>query len=417
MEQFDVVIIGGGMVGASLALALSASTTNALRIALIDQGSLTATPIKSTTPFFPKVSALTEASVNLFKNLRAWSGMISQRICPYHYMKIWDSEGTGEIGFDTSGTTAEALGYIVENCVISNALLARLKETAVKLYPWETELTFQLDGQSNMVTLTDGQTLQSTLLVAADGAESQLRQTANIPLSQKDYLHHAIVTTVETEHYHQDTAWQVFLNAGPLAFLPLTGRRNKHYCSVVWSLIPDQADQIMALNTDKFCKEIGKAFEQKLGKVVHAEPRFYFPLRQRHALHYYRNNVVLVGDAAHTIHPLAGQGANLGFMDVAILTEELKRAIHRHDDIGASHILSRYQRRRKGHNLLMMEAMRGFQNLFAADNIRIRWLRNSGMRAVNQLPLIKQSLVRKAMGITGDIPELMAPTTLFSEGS
>lgn len=409
MKQFDVVIIGGGMVGASLALALLsyASTITPLRVALIDKGTLKPTPIKATAPFSPRVSALTEASVNLFKNIGIWLDIKSQRVSAYSKMNVWDSDGTGNIQFNASQLAMDNIGHIVENNVIRDALLSKLQKTEITLYPFETDLLFQLDHSQNIVTLTHGETLQSRLLVAADGAESHLRKAADIPISQKNYLHHAIVTTVKTEHHHQDTAWQVFLNSGPLAFLPLPSINGKHHCSIVWSLAPDHAERTMALDSYMFCNAISSAFEQRLGKVISTEERFCFPLCERHAMNYFHNNVVLVGDAAHTIHPLAGQGVNLGLMDIAVLTEELKRAIHRHDDIAGNHILSRYQRRRKGHNLLMIEAMNIFQTLFAADNIGIRWLRNTGMNTIDQLLWVKESIIRQALGITGDLPELM----------
>ncbi|WP_263080738.1 FAD-dependent monooxygenase [Endozoicomonas sp. Mp262] len=403
-NTFDLIIVGGGMVGASLALALADSSMN---IALIDQGSLEPEPVQLPSPFSPRVSALTEASVNLFKNLGVWQAMTLQRVCPYQAITVWDGEGTGEIHFDASSVARDSIGYIVENCVIRNALLAGLSKTPITLYEKEAGIRFQLDHDKGTLILANGQQLQGKLLVAADGAESSLRNAANIPLSRKDYMHHAIVTTVETEQYHQDTAWQVFLDTGPLAFLPLPSINNKHYCSIVWSLVPESAETIMGLDDNAFCQALETAFEARLGTVIHADPRFRYPLCQRHAQQYYQNPVVLAGDAAHTIHPLAGQGVNLGLMDVAVLTEELLRAKRRQDDIAGSHILGRYQRRRKGHNMTMMGAMSGFQNLFATDDIAVRWLRNTGLKAFNKLPLIKDLLIRQAIGTYGELPELV----------
>ncbi len=404
MRKFDVIIVGGGMVGASLALALAESS---LDIALIDQDSLEPSLIEPGLGFSPRVSALTEASVNLFRNLNVWSDMEAQRVCPYRAMIVWDSEGTGEIDFDAESVARDSIGYIAENNVIRNALLAGVARTNVTLYQSQAQVSFDLAQQGGSVVLANGERLEGKLLVAADGAESSLRRAADIPLSRKDYLHHAVVTTVETEKYHQDTAWQVFLDTGPLAFLPLPSIKGKHYCSIVWSLVPEQAEAIMALDDKGFCEKLQTVFEARLGRVKQADPRFCFPLCQRHAQQYYRKNVVLVGDAAHTIHPLAGQGVNLGLMDVAVLAEELHRALRRDDDIAGSHILDRYQRRRKGHNLLMMGAMTGFQNLFAADDIGIRWLRNTGLKAFNKLPLIKEVITRQALGTYGDLPELV----------
>ncbi len=410
VQDYDVIIVGGGMTGASLALALADSS---LSIALIDQEALSPEPVAPSSMYTPRVSALTEASINLFKNLGVWSFMTDQRTCPYSQMFVWDNEGTGAIEFDADSVSKTSIGSIVENKVIRQGVLAGLKNTTVDLFERQTDLRFDLGIVSARVTLSDGRVLNTQLMVAADGAESRLRQLAAIPSSQNDYLHHAVVTTVQTEKYHQDTAWQVFRDTGPLAFLPLPSMGEKHYCSIVWSQLPCEADKMMALGDDAFISALEKAFEKKLGRIEHVEPRFCFPLRQRHANAYYRNNIVLVGDAAHTIHPLAGQGVNLGLMDVAVLTEELIKAVERGDNFAGQHILAHYQRRRKGHNLAMIMAMKGFQNLFAADHLAIRWLRNTGLKAVNKLPLLKELIVRQALGTSGVLPLLAQAPTRF----
>ena len=404
MEKFDVIIVGGGMVGASLALALDQAN---ISIALVDQQSLEATPLTGDAPWQPRVSALTEATVNLFNRLGVWQAMIDQRVCPYHHMTVWDGEGTGEIEFDAESVHRSTIGHIVENDVIRQALLAKLAGSSVTLFGEESGSEYFLDGSGGSVQLSDNKEISAPLLVAADGAESTLRKQAGIPLDQKDYQHHAIVTTVETEKPHGHDARQVFLDTGPLAFLPLPDKDNKHYCSIVWSLLPDQADRIMALSDQAFCDELERAFESRAGKIIHGDARFRFPLRQRHVRQYHRQGVVVVGDAAHTIHPLAGQGVNLGLMDVAVLAEEMLRAHQRGDKLYGSHILDRYQRRRKGHNMAMMVAMKGFQNLFGSNDLAIRWLRNTGLKVTQQLPPVKQLFIQLAMGTVGDLPELV----------
>lgn len=412
-NDFDLVIAGGGMVGATLALALAESH---LRIALVDQGSLQPEPLTPLSPYSPRVSALTEASVNLFKNLSVWEAMVADRVCPYRGMKVWDSHGTGAISFDARTVARESIGCIVENTVIRNALLSRLSAGSVSCYEGQGGIRFALEAEKSAVTLADGRHLQGRLLVAADGAQSALRQAADIPLSQTDYKHHAIVATVATADYHQDTAWQVFLDTGPLAFLPLPSLNQQHYCAIVWSLVPEAAQRVMAMDNQAFCQALEAAFEGRLGAVIDASPRFCYPLSQRHARRYYQGNVVLVGDAAHTIHPLAGQGVNLGLLDVAVLTEEVCRALRRQDDFAGAHILARYQRRRKAHNLAMMAAMTGLQNLFAADAMAVRWLRNTGLKWLDHWPVIKGTLIQQALGVYGaDRPALVKPPQAMAD--
>ncbi|USE37230.1 FAD-dependent oxidoreductase [Endozoicomonas sp. SCSIO W0465] len=404
MQAIDVIIVGGGMVGASLALALDRS---GIQTALVEQQALQPCSLSIHDPWQPRVSALTEASIKLLNYLDAWQGMLTQRVCPYTRMIVWDGEGTGEVAFDAKNRAQKNLGYIVENKVIRNALLQQLARSTVQCFGDQPRLEYQLSGQGGEIILSNGEVLCAPLLVAADGAESRLRQLSGIPSNRKDYRHHALVTTVETERFHHHTARQVFLDSGPLAFLPLESQDGRHYCSIVWSLLPAEADRIEALSDQAFCHELERAFEHRAGKILKVEKRFRHPLCQRHARQYHRQGVVLVGDAAHTIHPLAGQGVNLGFMDVAVLTDELITAAGRGDDYFAAHILDRYQRRRRGHNTLMMAAMTGFQNLFGANDPGIRWLRNTGLRLTNRLPLIKDMIVDQATGLSNDIPEFI----------
>ncbi|AMO58413.1 2-octaprenyl-3-methyl-6-methoxy-1,4-benzoquinol hydroxylase [Endozoicomonas montiporae] len=396
MQNFDVVIVGGGMVGAAMALSLSETS---LRVAVIDQHSLKPELVSADESYSPRVSALTDASVKLLKNLGVWDIMVSQRVCPYRHMTVWDGEGTGEISFDADSVGYPQLGYIVENPVIRQSLLQGLESTAVERIEATGRLAFRQLEHGYEVLPEDGEPLQCQLLVGADGAESAVRQWAGIPQSQKDCLHHAIVTTVETEKKHQDTAWQVFLDSGPLAFLPLPDQGGKHYCSIVWSLLPERADEVMLLDDAAFCQTLGEVFENRLGHVVSAGQKHRFPLKHRHAKHYFRDGVVLVGDACHTIHPLAGQGVNLGFQDVEALAKELIRAHRRGDDFSGAHILGRYQRQRIADNMAMLAAMDGFQHLFHADDIGVRWLRNTGLNLVNDSHFIKELIIKQAMGI------------------
>ena len=257
-----------------------------------------------------------------------------------------------------------------------------------------------------LLTLADGRELQAPLLVAADGANSAVRRLAGCATREWDYLHHAIVTSVRCSQPHQLTAWQRFTDDGPLAFLPLARDGDQHWCSIVWSCVPEHAEQLMALDDAGFASELGKAFELRLGEVLQVDPRMCIPLRQRHAKRYVEQGLALIGDAAHTIHPLAGQGVNLGFLDASVLAEVLLHAHQRGEQLDAERVLSRFERRRMPHNLAMMAAMESFERLFQAAPPPLRWLRNAGLNLVNGLPEAKALFVRQALGLSGDLPAL-----------
>jgi 2-octaprenylphenol hydroxylase len=222
--------------------------------------------------------------------------------------------------------------------------------------------------------------------VAADGAQSRVRESLHFATREWDYGHRAIVCTVATELAHQHTAWQRFLPSGPLAFLPLPVNGERHLCSIVWSVREALAPELLELDEAGFCEALGRAFEWRLGQVLHA-------------VEYVQPRVALVGDAAHTIHPLAGQGINLGLKDVAVLADEILRASRRGRDPGDIGVLRRYQRQRKGENLLMMGAMDAFKFLFEQQALPLRWLRNAGMSGVDRSRLLKQQIMRHAMGL------------------
>ncbi|WP_426415112.1 FAD-dependent monooxygenase [Aestuariirhabdus sp. LZHN29] len=402
---FDVIIVGGGMVGSALACALRESS---LDIALIDGGDLRPDSTKIDPQYFdPRVSALTVSSERFLRHLGVWSTMEASRVSPYRHMQVWDAEGTGKIEFHADDIQHPVLGHIVENRITQSALLEPLqKSQRVRLFPGERLQTLLDDGEVGpRVRLESGLELQARLLVAADGANSQLRACAGFALREWDYLHHGIVTTVETSESHHKTAWQSFRENGPLAFLPLPDRGDgRHHCSIVWSNVPDEAERLMALGDSGFCSELERAIEARLGRVLSCDRRYCIPFRQRHAVDYVMPGIALVGDAAHTIHPLAGQGVNLGLMDAAALAEVILTACERDDDFARLALLQRYQRQRKGANLAMMGVMEFFERLFHARSMPLRILRNSGMRWVDDAPGLKQQLVRRAMGLEGDLP-------------
>ncbi|MNF31134.1 2-octaprenylphenol hydroxylase [compost metagenome] len=401
--QADLIIVGAGMVGSALALALQ---EQGLDILLIDGGPLSVKPFDPAAPFEPRVSALSIASQRVLERLGVWPGIAARRSSPYAEMRVWDGCGTGQIHFSAASVHAEALGHIVENRVVQDALLERLHDGPVGLLNNARLEQLRRSGDDWLLTLTDGRQLRTPLLIAADGANSAVRRLAGCATREWDYLHHAIVTSVRCSEAHQATAWQRFTDDGPLAFLPLAGPAGEHWCSIVWSATPGEAERLMALDDGGFCVELGKAFEHRLGSVLHADPRLRIPLRQRHAKRYVEAGLALIGDAAHSIHPLAGQGVNLGFLDAAVLAEVLLHARTRGEHLADERVLSRYERRRMPHNLAMMAAMEGFERLFQADPLPLRWLRNAGLDWVDELPEAKALFVRQALGLSGDLPEL-----------
>lgn len=398
-NRFDILVVGGGMIGGALALGLSRQgwQVGLIESAPANQMTQAAEPAVSVDDYEPRVSAVSVASQRLLESLGVWHSVAAARHCPYRDMVVWDGDGTGRIHFNASEMGARSLGTIVENREIVRALFNALAESTVAVFDgvrvksWNREQGLKLE---------DDRILTADLVVGADGGQSRLRQWAGLATREWDYDQQAIVATVRTEKPHDFTAWQRFTPTGPLAFLPL-GHENgdAHFCSVVWSQDTEEARRLMALADDAFAEAIGKALENQLGHVQSVSRRYAFPLRQRHAKDYIADGIALVGDAAHTIHPLAGQGANLGYADVAVLLDELSQAHRSGVSPSDALVLGRYQRRRKGENLIMMAAMEGFKQLFSRDELPVRWLRNTGMRWLDRLAPLKNRIAAEAMGI------------------
>lgn len=420
-QTFDVIIVGGGMVGASLACALAET---GLKIAVLDGKEFQSRERTADAAFDSRVSAITSASREFFVELGVWEAIVRQRTSAYTDMRVWDADGTGSIHFAASAIHVDELGHIIENSVILAALHTRLREyDNVELIPQASvtalqmplnspvpdvivadEMTSQALSGCAHVGLADGRSMFAHLLVAADGGNSRVRELAGFETREWDYEHHAIVTTVRTELAHDQTAIQRFMDAGTLAFLPLCKEAvalndDQKHCSIVWSVLPEYATELMALDDESFARELRGAIEGRLGRIETVATRHSFPLRQRHAANYVQTGIALIGDAAHTIHPLAGQGVNLGLLDAQVLATEIKRAQASGRDIADLKVLRRYQRRRIGHNLGMMWAMEGFKRLFADQPLPVRWLRNAGMAGIDRTALLKNRIMRSAMGI------------------
>ena len=419
-QHYDIIVVGAGLVGAAFALRmarffadqLSAKNDDASdsaqvkpgKIALLEARPIISPVTPSATSFDPQVVALTEASRQWLDALDVWQAC-ADRACPYSRMSVRDGEGTGCIEFDAAEVQRANLGHIVENSVLRASLLSAIAEQDnIDLYCPASVESLRREGETLTVNLANGEQLTSSLVVAADGANSPIRQQMGFELRTWGYEHTAITATIKTEKVHGFAAHQWFTPSGPLAFLPLRAAAEdsadeSHYVSIVWSQTPEQAERLMALDKVEFCRQLTITSEGALGAVESVSERVQFPLTQRHGVDYVQPGIALIGDAAHTIHPLAGQGVNLGFSDARVLAEELARAFEQGGDLGGLQALKRYQRRRKPDNLAMMATMEGFKRLFERDELPVRLLRNIGMNGLNRLVPLKNSLIRQAMGL------------------
>ena len=390
---YDIIIVGGGMVGATLACGLAEEAEN-LSIALID--AYAPNFDWDSNSFDMRVSAITRASQTLFKNIDAWKKILELRVSPYQDMIVWDAEGKGKVHFDSADMGEADLGHIIENRVIVKALHQRVAEISNIdfLCPVQIKSINFYDEKTELV-LDDQTKLSTKLVVGADGTRSWVRQQADIAVKGWDFDQAALVTTVKTEKHHQNTAWQRFLKTGPLAFLPLTDG----YSSIVWSTSPDEAKRLTEISEDDFAKELEQAFESKLGKIESVAGRAVFPLRLFETLNYVKPRLALVGDAAHTIHPLAGQGVNLGLADVASLMTVIVEALNDKKDIGDLKVLRRYERWRRAENRSMLVAMDGIKRLFGSELSVIKDLRNAGLSLTDRITPLKNLLMQQAMGL------------------
>ncbi|MFP4262427.1 MAG: FAD-dependent monooxygenase, partial [Halomonas sp.] len=317
-ERLEVVIVGGGMVGAALAVLLGQA---GVAVALVDArpGGMDAEAVGRGLPA-RRVSALTPVSQRLLTRLGAWEWMAERRVSPYRGMRVWDAEGSGEVGFSADQAGVEALGHIVENDVTLAALERRLAVLpSVRLCLGVRVERLEGGAGERCIVLADGRRLAAPLVVAADGARSPLRDLAGIAVSEHDTGQVGVVTTVGVERPHAGVARQAFLPTGPLAFLPLAVGGEEHHCSIVWSTTPDEAERLVGLPREALGEALAAAIDHRLGAVRVLDDAVGFPLAQRHAERYTLPGFALVGDAAHGIHPLAGQGVNLGLMDAAVL--------------------------------------------------------------------------------------------------
>ncbi len=389
MKQYDVIISGGGMVGATLACLLAKSGK---KVAVIEANRTK--KIIKTTPHELRVSAISRASQQALTEAGAWDGIVKQRVSPYENMTVWDATGDGEVNFEAAELGEPELGHIIENRAIQFAVTESLKDyESATLYCPNSLQSFEVQDDQVIIELDDGQSISAQLLVGADGANSKVRELAGIDIDRDDYGQSGLVAVVKPEKHHQYTAWQRFQPSGPLAFLPLSDGS----CSIVWTLPSDRADYYLSRSDDDFKTALAEALDHKLGKIKEVSQRAAFPLRGSQTKNMIKPRIALVGDAAHTIHPLAGQGVNLGLKDAVELAQTLNGASAQRDK-GSYKLLRRYERARRGDNMITMRVMEGFRLLFGHSAAPVKTIRNAGMKLFNQSSLLKTEIIRKAMG-------------------
>jgi 2-octaprenylphenol hydroxylase len=395
MNQFDMIIIGGGIVGATAACALALEGQN---VALVEARAPSAGEPQTRDP---RMYAITRASERIFRSLEIWEAIAAQDICPFTDMEVWDAGGSGVLHFDCAELGEPCLGYIVEPRAIHSAVMQRLEALErITLFCPSRFREIRVTESAAEVQLEDGRELTAPLLIAADGARSPVRKAMGINAHRYDYRQSSLVALVKSGEPHLDTAWQRFLPGGPLAFLPLSDG----WCSIVWTLPSAEAQRVLALDKQAFHAELASAFGSRLGGIIASGERGVYPLQRVHADHYVRERLALVGDAAHAIHPLAGQGVNLGLLDAAAIAEVVAEAGRLHRNPGAIAVLRRYERWRRSDNQLMMSAMDGLNRLFSNADPALGWVRNLGLTLVGRFGPARHLLMRHAMGLSGDLP-------------
>jgi len=396
-KEFDVVIVGGGMVGAAVACSLGGSD---LKVAVVER----ALPEKfeAEQPHDLRVSALSIASKNILETIGAWEGVLSRRSCPFKRMRVWETAGDTE--FNSDDINYPELGHIVENRITQLALLERLVEfdNIELIAPANIKSINYTGSEQTVLELDDGSELQARLLVAADGGNSRVRQTVGLGVNSWDYKQHAMVIYIETDYGQQDITWQRFVPSGPQAFLPLTG----HYGSIVWYNSADEVRRLKTLSNEDLITELTATFPDCLGKVKQVLGVASFPLKRQHAQQYVKPGVVLVGDAAHMINPLAGQGVNIGLLDAAALGEVLIDAHAKGESIDDITVLKRYEKMRRNENLRMMTVMDIFYRVFSNEIFPVKFFRNLGLGLAERVLPAKNKVMRMAMGLEGNLPKL-----------
>lgn len=385
----DVAVVGGGMVGAAAALALARA---GFATALLEARE--PSPWQAEAELDLRVVGLAPSSIGLLDELAVWCTIRAARVGPYRRMHVWDAESGATIDFDAAREGRSELGCIVENSLVQSVLWQALPEAGVQRLCPAQVAGFEVRDDRVQIELADGQALSARLLVAADGAGSPLRAMAGIDTGGRDYRQRGVVAHVSTERPHQQTAWQRFLHGGPLAFLPLADGRS----SIVWSLPEAEAARVLAMDDIAFFQALGVASDFRLGRITGSSTRAAFPLQLKLARRYEADRFVLLGDAAHAVHPLAGQGVNLGLRDVQELRDTLVEARGAGRDIAATHVLRRYARRRRSADTLDALGFDALARIYGWQSPSLVAARGAGVRLLNRLAPLKRRVAEHAAG-------------------
>ena len=408
--EFDLVIVGGGMVGSMLCAAIVKGRTQRsepLSVCVLEN--------RLPKPFIPgsdpkydlRVSALSMSSQHMLQYVGAWDGIVSRRCCKYKRLSVWDSEQAGRTDFNASDANADQLGHIVENRVLQLALQESIAELSNVTVLSPARLSrYRLTQTGVQIILEDGKRIKAKLIVGADGANSLVRRQAGINMDKKVYPQHALVATVSTALPQQDITWQRFIPTGPQAFLPLCGPQG----SIVWYHNEEEIARLAKLDNDTFVELLQKSFPEELGEIKSVQARGSFPITKAHVEKYVTHRVALVGDAAHTVHPLAGQGVNIGLLDAAALAQVLMEACDKGRDFGEEAVLRKYHRWRIGENQLMITALDAIYEVFKPRTSLVQHIRSASMNLVDRVEPIKQIVMSHAMGVSGDLPAIARPT-------
>jgi 2-octaprenyl-3-methyl-6-methoxy-1,4-benzoquinol hydroxylase len=394
-RRVDVAVVGGGIVGAACALALS---RQGLQVALIEAGE---PPAWSTEAPDPRVYAFAPDNAALLDSLGVWRTVLDARVQPYRRMRVWDAAGGDELRFDADAFAVPQLGWIVEHGVLQDRLWDALRVSDVQLRCPASVVGLEQDDDGVRLELDDGLRIEARIAIAADGARSRLRDLAGIATTTVDYAQRGVVAYIATERPHEDTAWQRFLPTGPLAFLPCAPwPQAEHVSSIVWTLPEDEAVRVLALDDARFAEELGRAFAGRLGACCPLTPRIAFPLRRQLAATYVAGRVLAIGDAAHVVHPLAGQGVNLGLRDVSALRDAVADAQARKADWAAAHRLDRWARARRSDATASAHAFSLINRAFSNDALAPTLLRGHALGLVTRLAPLNRALWRHAAGLS-----------------